>query len=118
MQRILALAAILLISFAFTAQAQTQQELNLAAGQEYQDADKELNRVYNQLKGRLDKDERKKLVAAEQAWIKYRDTECEFRSFENMGGTIYPMVYAYAAASLTRQRTADLQEILDEYSSR
>jgi uncharacterized protein YecT (DUF1311 family) len=118
MQRIITLAAILLLCLAFTAQAQNQQELNIAAGKDYEAADKELNRVYSQLKGRLEKDERRKLAKAEQAWIKFRDAECDFRSFENTGGTIYPLVYGGAAAALTRQRTADLQEILDEYSSR
>jgi uncharacterized protein YecT (DUF1311 family) len=118
MSRIVTFTICLLLALALTAQAQNQQELNMAAGQEYQDADKELNRVYKELMGKLDQPGKRKLIAAERAWIKFRDAECDFRSFDNLGGTIYPMVYAGSAAALTRERTAQLQEMLDDYASR
>ena len=43
------------------------------------EVDKELNQTYQQIIRGLSGGDRKKLITAEQAWIKYRDTNCAFQ---------------------------------------
>ncbi|MFK0735156.1 MAG: lysozyme inhibitor LprI family protein [Gloeotrichia echinulata HAB0833] len=58
--------------------AQTQLEINQCALFSYQNADKKLNRVYQQFLPKLDKYRKQKLINAQQTWIKFRDASCEF----------------------------------------
>ncbi len=46
---------------------------------DYEQADKELNRVYKRVISDLSTERKQKLIRAEQAWIKYRDTNCEYK---------------------------------------
>src|ERR1051325_4105593 len=98
----LALSLLFSLSLATSAQtskdpcanAQTQIEMNECQGREYKKADAALNTVYKQLVAKIDDEgERTALKTAQQAWIKFRDNECEFESYLNKGGTIYPLVY-------------------------
>ena len=95
--------------------AQTTAELRDCVGREYQEADAELNKVYKQVMTRLDDEGHKAaLKEAQLAWIKYRDANCEFESYLNRGGTIYPVVYEGCRAAMTASRTKELQESLKE----
>src|SRR5207253_7340405 len=58
--------------------ANTQAEMNICAGKEYKAADAILNRVYQQLVAMLEPEEKSQLKEAQTAWIKCRDTNCEF----------------------------------------
>jgi uncharacterized protein YecT (DUF1311 family) len=118
MRRIITLTACLLLTLTLGAAAQNQHELNIAAGKEFEQADHELNAVYKQLMARLDKDEQKKLVTAEQAWIKFRDADCKFAASPNEGGSIYPLVYAGALTAKTLARTEELRGYLEDYAGR
>ena len=85
------------------------------AGKEYQKTDAELNAVYKQLMASLsDREHQASLRAAQQAWLKYRDANCEFEAFENRGGTIYPLVYTSCLAAVTRARTKELRAQTEE----
>ena len=55
------------------------------------EADKKLNAVYREIRSRLgdDPDARKLLVAAERAWIGFRDAECAFSASGVEGGSVY-----------------------------
>jgi uncharacterized protein YecT (DUF1311 family) len=97
------------------ADAQTTVEMRDCAGKEYKQADAELNAVYKRLMATLsDKAEQASLKSAQQAWLKYRDANCEFDAFENRGGTIYPVVYTSCLTAMTRARTKELQEEMAE----
>jgi uncharacterized protein YecT (DUF1311 family) len=48
-------------------------------GKLFIESDRELNIVYNQLKGMLKGDTRARLVEAQRDWIVYRDNSCERR---------------------------------------
>jgi len=97
------------------ADAQTTVEMRDCAGKEYKQADAELNAVYKQLMSTLsDKAEQAALKSAQQAWLKYRDANCEFDAFENRGGTIYPVVYTSCLTAMTRARTKELREEMEE----
>jgi uncharacterized protein YecT (DUF1311 family) len=87
-----------------------QQSMNRCAELSYQDADKKLNKVYQQLTAKLEAPRRKKLVVAQQAWIKFRDTSCKFESSEVEGGSIEPLFFSSCLTRLTEQRIKDLKE--------
>jgi uncharacterized protein YecT (DUF1311 family) len=92
----------------------TQFELNQCAARARDKADAELNKVYRELIKDTGTTERAKLRAAQLAWLKFRDAQCDYESVGNKGGSIYPMVSSFCQAKLTTARTKQLQEILRE----
>jgi uncharacterized protein YecT (DUF1311 family) len=96
--------------------AQTQYELNRCAALARDRADAELNKAYRQLMKNTSGEERAKLRAAQLAWIKFRDAQCDYESVGNKGGSIYPMVASFCLAGVTNDRTKRLQEIIRESS--
>lgn len=83
---------------------ETQMEMNECAGLAYQEADKRLNQVYKQLPRTPG------LVAAEKAWIAFRDAECTYEAQAVEGGSMQPMVYANCLQSLTEDRIKQLTQ--------
>lgn len=124
MMRNFLLACALLFLLAPTAQPQggknpcenagSQFEATECSAREYKKADAELNRVYQQVLKQEDKDGQARLKTAQLAWLKFRDTECEYESGEYIGGTIRPMVENFCLTSVTNDRTNQLKEILKE----
>ncbi len=95
--------------------AQTTVEMRNCAGKEYKKADAELNSVYRRLMSKLgDEGHKAALRTAQQAWIKYRDANCEFEAYLNRGGTIYPVVYTSCLSAMTTARTKELREFSEE----
>ncbi|MBW4669502.1 MAG: DUF1311 domain-containing protein [Cyanomargarita calcarea GSE-NOS-MK-12-04C] len=86
-----------------------QQSMNRCAELSYQQADKKLNQVYKQLTAKLEAPRVKKLVAAQQAWIKFRDASCKFESSEVEGGTMEPLLFYGCLTRTTKERTKSLQ---------
>jgi uncharacterized protein YecT (DUF1311 family) len=94
---------------------QSQQGLNQCAEAAYEAADKALNAAYRKVAERLNDDPptMKLLVAAQKAWIAFRDAECTFANASNVGGSIYPMVRAGCMERITKIRTKELDGYLD-----
>ena len=99
------------------ANAQTQAEMNNCAGREYKAADAVLNQVYRQLVSMLDDEEKSQLKEAQTAWLKYRDSNCEFVADQYKGGTIRPMIHGLCLAEMTRNRTAELRNQIKDRSN-
>ncbi|MBD2118275.1 MAG: lysozyme inhibitor LprI family protein [Microcystis wesenbergii TW10] len=93
---------------------QTQSEMNICASIAYQNADRKLNQVYRQLLPKLSASRQQKLISAQQAWIKFRDSSCEFERSAYEGGSMAPMIYGFCLADVTEQRTKDLQRYLED----
>ncbi|MEH2276093.1 MAG: lysozyme inhibitor LprI family protein [Nostoc sp.] len=91
---------------------QTQAAINECRKLSYQNADKKLNQVYQQLLSTLESSRKQKLIAAQVAWIKFRDTNCEFERSRYEGGSIAPTIYFGCLENSTRLRTQQLQEYL------
>ena len=89
--------------------AQTQADMNICFGNEYKKADAALNKVYQQLVAMLDEDDKTQLKNAENAWLKYRDTNCEFVADQYKGGSMRPMIAAICLADVTENRTKELR---------
>jgi uncharacterized protein YecT (DUF1311 family) len=93
--------------------APSQYEADECAHKEYVAADAELNKAYNRLASKLeDREQRAQLKAAELAWIKYRDSNCDFEGSFYKGGTMRPMIESFCKTDMTRARTARLREQL------
>ena len=113
---------VLILITAFTSAARAdecddavdQPTLNACADQSFKKADVELNAVYKKLQSRKMDDAQagKLLIAAERAWVAFRDAECEFDAADNIGGTIYPMIYSGCLERLTKARTEQLDRYL------
>jgi uncharacterized protein YecT (DUF1311 family) len=101
-------------AYGFERQDQTQLGLNACADAAYQKADSALNSAYKEIVGRLkgDAGAAKLLIAAQRAWIGYRDADCAFSSAANAGGSIYPMVYSICLEAVTKERTKELAVFL------
>jgi uncharacterized protein YecT (DUF1311 family) len=93
---------------------QTQSEMNICASIAYQNADRKLNQVYRQLLPKLSAARKQKLISTQQAWIKFRDSSCEFERSAYEGGSMAPMIYGFCLADVTEQRTKDLQRYLED----
>ena len=74
------------------------------------EVDKELNQTYQQIIRGLSGEDRKKLIAAEQSWIKYRDTNCAFRIRDfPLSTSMGRQFYFFCKARMTRERTEELK---------
>ena len=94
--------------------AQTQADMNNCWGNEYKKADVQLNKTYQELTAMLDEEDKSELKTAEAAWIKYRDSHCQFVSDQYRGGSIRPMIEAICLADVTNNRTTELRNQIKE----
>lgn len=99
------------------ANAQSQAEMNICAGKEYKEADVLLNQVYRQLVAKLDDEEKSQLKEAQTAWLKYRDSNCEFVADQYKGGSIRPTIHGLCLAEMTRNRTTELRNQIKDRSN-
>ncbi|MBL8649168.1 MAG: DUF1311 domain-containing protein [Sphingopyxis sp.] len=107
---------------------QYQVEMNFCAQKDYDAADAELNaqwkRTVAEIK-RRDKDIDRSydsqptgydtLLAAQRAWLTYRDQQCLSESFAARGGSMAPMLHSGCMARLTKERTEQLKALVEEY---
>jgi uncharacterized protein YecT (DUF1311 family) len=95
-------------------QAANQAALDQCVGQAYKRSDAELNKVYTAVMGRLKDDQglSRKLVAAQRAWVAFRDAECGFQAAATEGGSVHSMAVAMCLDDRTRARTNTLRAYL------
>lgn len=76
--------------------------------------DVRLNELYGTIRTRLGDNPvgREKLVAAQRAWISFRDNECRFRT-SGVDGSAASLVFASCVDDLTRDRVRDFERVLD-----
>ena len=73
-------------------------------------ADSELNQAYQQLIKGVSGEERQKLITAEKAWIKYRDTNCAFRTHNfPLSTSMGRQFYSVCKTRITKERTMELR---------
>jgi len=93
---------------------QTQAEMTYCAGEDYTLADRELNAVYARVRAAVPEAERERLRAAQLAWIKLRDLDCDLAAFGVRGGSIESMTIAGCKTQHTNQRIEWLRSLLAE----
>lgn len=109
----------MLICLAFTTVgfAQTQAEMDKQASNSYQEADKELNEVYQRILVEYKTDTAfvKNLKASQHIWISFRDAELKMK-YPNREVGYYGSIHLVCVASylelLTRERIRTLKEWL------
>jgi uncharacterized protein YecT (DUF1311 family) len=93
----------------------TQMAMNTCAARSAKKSDRQLNIAYKQLQQEYRSSDRQerltKLTDTQLAWIKYRDTTCDWKASKYAGGSIAPMIRYNCLDQLTQQRT---QELLDD----
>lgn len=92
--------------------AQTTVEMKYCSQQSYQAADKQLNQAYQKVISSIKGEQKGLLTTAQQAWIRFRDNNCNFEVYANRGGTGYEIFRNGCLERLTQQRTKDLQDYL------
>jgi uncharacterized protein YecT (DUF1311 family) len=94
--------------------ATVQTAMNECADLAFRKADDELNALFNEARRRLKSGNgaEKSLMAAERAWIGFRDAECSFSASSSKGGTIYPMIYSECLEKLTKARIDGLKRFM------
>lgn len=92
------------------ADARTQVEMNECAGKESEKADRELNNYYDRLSAKLHGAHKQTLKAAQLAWVKFRDADCEYQTYLFRDGTIYPLLHSSCLTAKTQARTKELRE--------
>ena len=93
----------------------SQQAMNMCAGDAYQRADAALNATWKRVMAvHGDGESRKLLLDGQRAWLKYRDAQCKLESLDSVGGSIWLLINSGCLASLTRQRTKELSELIAE----
>lgn len=101
----------------------TQQAMNRCAALRWEQADADLNAQWRETAAemrRLDEsamhdDARPgyfdQLLAAQRAWLSYRDNHCASVGYGARGGSLEPLLVANCKADLTLSRTAELREL-------
>ena len=102
----------------------TQSEMNMCAYRSWQEADAEMNAAWKlasadmkQMDSDTDHGDGRPgyfavLLEGQRAWLKFRDAHCESEGYLARGGSMEPLLYNGCRAQLTRQRTAQLNELI------
>ena len=107
------------------AMAETQQDMNFCAEQDWQAADEVLNDAYAKamiLMNTIDADlpeEDKGAVShlrrAQRSWMDFRDAACAAEAYMMHGGSAEPMLLYGCMARLTSARAVDLEQLAQTY---
>ena len=105
-----------------------QQEMNYCAAQDFHAADAALNEQWRITAAEMRRrdaepgirDNRREdwpgyfetLLAAQRAWLTYRDNHCDSEGYRYWGGSMEPLIVAGCRTSLTQDRTQQLRELL------
>ena len=105
-----------------------QQEMNVCALREYLIADAALNAQWRITREHMqqrdaewdaDYDDRpgyfETLLAAQRAWITYRDAHCRSEAYDFRGGSMEPLIDATCKRHLTELRTEELRSLAETY---
>ncbi len=79
---------------------------------EFEKADKELNEVYQKVLKSEDEIGKQKLIAAQKAWIKFRDAQAEVDADSERGGSLANQILAESETRMTKARTDELKKYL------
>jgi uncharacterized protein YecT (DUF1311 family) len=87
-----------------------QQEMDTCAEQAFAAADKQLNKVYQELKASLSKSQQKALIKDERTWLASLDATCrKAANDEAEGGSMWPMVFWHCKEDETKARVEVLR---------
>lgn len=102
-----------------------QQELNICVRMDFEQADKALNAQWKLTAAEMKRRDAEygdlyadgepgyydTLLAAQRAWITFRDANCRLSGYEMRGGSAEPMVVSGCMADMTVKRTKELRDL-------
>jgi uncharacterized protein YecT (DUF1311 family) len=104
----------------------SQLDMNMCAYRDFERADAAMNAQWRATMAKMKQDDgtidRKydrqpgyadTLLAAQRAWLTYRDQHCLGESFYARGGSMAPMLVSGCKATLTEARTKQLRELAE-----
>ncbi|OJH52837.1 urease-associated protein [Agrobacterium pusense] len=104
---------------------QTQADMTICAGKDYEKADKELNVAYQKLRKLLierdkaadadGKGATDALVTAQRAWVAFRDANCALAGFQARGGSMEPMLISSCLAETSGKRAEELRQVSEGF---
>lgn len=92
--------------------AMTQMDMNECAAIDFKNADLQLNKLYKELFSKLETGNQQALKLVQQNWIKYKESQCKYEADEFKGGSIAPLILYSCQSRITKQRNADLIDML------
>jgi uncharacterized protein YecT (DUF1311 family) len=108
---------------------QTQADMNICAGRDYEAADAAMARQWNIVVARmklmdadLDRIHDKRpgyfaaLLAGQRAWLKFRDSHCVVEGYYARGGSMEPLLINSCLEEVTKQRTQQLRALDKMYN--
>lgn len=107
-------------AFAADCAGSDQHSLNRCAEDEYRAADRSLNAQYKVTRKAMaaaDPDAERLLIAAQRAWIGFRDAHCEASAHVNHGGSMEPLTRFGCLAEATAVRTEQLKQLAEDYGN-
>jgi uncharacterized protein YecT (DUF1311 family) len=87
-------------------------EMFECSGEELDRQDARLNDAYKKLMSKLSRDRKKALLKAQRAWIKFRETNCDYW-FDPQGGTAARMNASGCLLTMTATRAKELEGMLE-----
>ncbi|MCZ7858273.1 lysozyme inhibitor LprI family protein [Agrobacterium salinitolerans] len=104
---------------------QTQADMTICAGKDYEKADKQLNVDYQKLRKLLverdktadadGKGAADALVTAQRAWVAFRDANCAVAGFQARGGSMEPMLISSCLAEMSTRRADELRQLSEGF---
>lgn len=91
--------------------SKTQAEMNYCAGAALEKETTKINKTYEEVRRKLDANQKQKLKDVQLAWIKYKDLACQFEASGVEGGSVYPMVLSGCLSKYTAQRNKELETL-------
>ena len=104
---------------------QTQADMTICAGKDYERADKKLNVEYQKLRKLLTERDKAAdadgkgatdaLVTAQRNWVAFRDANCALSGFQARGGSMEPMLISSCLADMSGKRAEELKALTDQF---
>ncbi|WP_454701618.1 lysozyme inhibitor LprI family protein [Agrobacterium burrii] len=104
---------------------ETQADMTICAGKDYEKADKQLNAEYQKLRKLLTERDKTAdasgkgatdaLVTAQRAWVAFRDANCALSGFQARGGSMEPMLISSCLADLSGKRAEELRQLAEGF---
>jgi uncharacterized protein YecT (DUF1311 family) len=93
----------------------TQSAMNQMAFDEFNQAEAEMNKIYEQVLNGLRVRHKSKLEEAQNHWVEVREKQVDLLANQFEGGSIFPLIYYSEMKSLTNQRIDELKKIIEIY---
>jgi uncharacterized protein YecT (DUF1311 family) len=86
----------------------TQQDMNICAGLDFEEAEKALNETYKIVIAKLSKTDQQVMRQKQRLWLRKRDRDCNEHVKQFEGGSIRPQVFLTCMKEATDRRVAEL----------